>query len=117
MDVSKPDAFESIRGMMITSENQEVQFPELLKNLYAIIREGGWIDLQLSNKGEEIHQKVVSLGKMVGFEFLSVSTNDIGLKINGKKPKFTKASGPAKIRRKPKAEPVEEQANPWANLD
>ena len=76
----------------------------MFKNLYATIREGGWVDLQMSNKGEEVHKKVVSLCKMVGFEFLSVSSNDIGLKINGKKPKFTKAAGPAKIRRKPKQE-------------
>ena len=51
-----------------------------------------------------MHTKVVSLCKMVGFEFLSVSSNDSGLKVNGKKPKITKTAGPAKIRRKPKVE-------------
>ena len=66
-----------------------------------------------------MHNQVTSLAKMVGFEFLCVSTTDVGIKINGKKPKFVaKADGPAKIKRKPKAvvAPVEEAANPWANL-
>jgi len=67
-----------------------------------------------------MHKEVASLSKMVGFEFLCVSTTDTGVKVNAKKPKFVaKADGPAKIKRKPKtvAAPVEDAAaNPWANL-
>ena len=52
-----------------------------------------------------MHNEVTSLAKMAGFEFLAVSSNDIGIKVSAKKPKFAaKQDGPAKIKRKPKGE-------------
>ena len=55
---------------------------------------------------------------MVGFEFVSISSVEFGIKINGKKPKFSKGTGPAKIRRKPKVvQDLPAEENPWANLD
>jgi len=118
--IVKADSFESVSGSVSLSEAQLANLPEFFKNLYAAIREGGWIDLQLGDKTEEVHKQVTSLAKMVGFDFLSVQTNDVGVKVNGKKPKFTKEAGPAKIRRrKPKAieQDAPTEANPWANLD
>jgi hypothetical protein len=83
------------------------------------VQEGGFVDIQFNIGGDDMHKEVASLAKMVGFEFLCVSTTDTGIKVNGKKPKFVaKADGPAKIKRKPKAAPVEDAAaNPWANLE
>ena len=64
-----------------------------------------------------MHNEVASLAKMVGFEFLAVSSNELGIKISAKKPKFaTNQDGPAKIKRKPKGEQLAIEQNPWANL-
>lgn len=86
--------------------------------MFASVKEGGFVDIQFNQGDEDLHKEVASLSKMVGFEFLCVSTNETGVKINGKRPKFVaKADGPAKIKRKPKAAPIEDAAaNPWANL-
>ena len=63
------------------------------------------MDIQFNKGDEAMHIEVTSLAKMVGFEFMCVSSNDVGVKVSGKKPKFaTKADGPAKIKRKPKVE-------------
>ena len=106
--VARPNAFDEVKGFIeVGTDTESPKISDFFTHLYASVKDGGYVEVQFSFGGDEMHKEVASFSKMVGFEFCCVSTTDTGIKISAKKPKFVvKADGPAKIKRKPKAAPV-----------
>ena len=90
------------------------EFLAFLTSAFAALREGGKIDILLT------HNTVFEYGstaRMVGFQNTMIDGKDSTVRFES--DKAVMSSGPAKIKRKPKAdvEMTTTDSNPWANLD